>query len=151
MKLFATLTLALVLSGCASSKWGNFADQASAATNQALAKDAVSQLVAVFPPASTRLNLVQPTPDAFGQDLVAALRARGFSVQEQQLNGQAQQGQGTNQSSAQRGLALSYVVDMPPETNLYRVSLKVGYQTLTRAYVAQNNTVQPAGAWTRKE
>ena len=54
-------------------------------------------------------------------------------------------------SPSTRRRSMSYVIDNPPETNLYRVTVTVGYQSLTRAYVAQNNTVQPAGAWTRKE
>ena len=38
------------------------------------------------------------------------------------------------------------------ESNLYRVTLLVGNQSLTRAYsAAQNGTLYPAGAWVRKE
>lgn len=151
MKMIFTLAFALLLTGCASSPWGNFAQDAAPATNRALATDAVTQMVVVFPPASTRLNMTHATPDAFGRDLLSSLRARGYSVQEFAEDGHASEVANTTNTAAPKGLSLSYVVDTPLETNLYRVTLKVGYQMLTRAYVAQNNTVQPAGAWTRKE
>jgi hypothetical protein len=35
--------------------------------------------------------------------------------------------------------------------NLYRVTVTVGQKSLSRAYLAQNNRVAPAGAWVRKE
>ncbi len=44
-----------------------------------------------------------------------------------------------------------YVVDQASGSNLYRVTLLVGAQTLTRAYLTQDDRVNPAGAWARKE
>ena len=35
--------------------------------------------------------------------------------------------------------------------NLYRLTLMVGNQSITRPYLAQNGTFAPAGYWVRKE
>ncbi|MEI7995190.1 MAG: hypothetical protein WCH01_09845 [Methylococcaceae bacterium] len=34
---------------------------------------------------------------------------------------------------------------------MYRVTLLVGNQSMTRAYLVQDSTVHPAGLWSRKE
>ena len=54
-------------------------------------------------------------------------------------------------ATATAGKPLRYILDQA-ESNLYRVTLLVGNQSLTRAYsAAQNGTLYPAGAWVRKE
>ena len=74
MRKTAFLALLVVgLAGCATtapSTYGNFTQSAPAAFNQTMADDAVKQLVAVYPPASTRFDLQNATPDAFGSSLV---------------------------------------------------------------------------------
>jgi hypothetical protein len=49
------------------------------------------------------------------------------------------------------GLSLRYILDQVDSLNLYRVTLLVGHQSMTRAYLAQDSTVHPAGLWSRKE
>ena len=74
--------LALVLAGCATSPpYGHFA-ASPVAVNQTIAADAVKQLTSLYPPAKTRLELQQPTPDAFGMALVEGLRERGYALLE---------------------------------------------------------------------
>lgn len=159
MRKIATVALLAVLAGCASTKpyepYGNFLKNAPLSTNQKLAADSVKQFIAVYPPASTRLNLVHEAPDAYGRALISTLRARGYALQE--VTNEAAKSAAESKPApataypASPGLALSYVIDNPTDTNLYRVTLTVGSQSLTRAYVAQNSTVLPAGEWTRKE
>ena len=48
-------------------------------------------------------------------------------------------------------LDLRYVLDQPIDLKLYRVTLLVGNQSLTRAYVEQDNALLPAGSWVRRE
>ena len=120
----ALLALALGLGGCATtSQYGNFV-QSAALDQQKLATDAVQQLATLYAPARTRLELQQPTPDPFGQALVTA---------------------------ASGGLPLRYVLDQAGDSNLYRLTLMVGNQSITRPYLAQNGTFAPAGYWVRKE
>jgi hypothetical protein len=53
--------------------------------------------------------------------------------------------------AAAPGLNLHYVLDTAASPNLYRITVMVGQQSLSRAYLAQNDRVAPAGAWVRKE
>ena len=148
------------LAGCAArpapTPYGNFA-AAPVEFDERLAADVVKQLVALYPPASTRLEFRQSTPDAFGTRLVNALRDKGYALAESNLEDAAQQTKPGGSTSGERaavaqqpaGLELRYVLDQ--EAGLYRVTVTVGSQSLTRAYVEQNNTVLPAGSWVRKE
>jgi type IV secretion system protein TrbH len=159
MRKTAFLALLVVgLAGCATtapSTYGNFTQSAPAAFNQTMADDAVKQLVAVYPPASTRFDLQHATPDAFGSSLVESLRAKGYALLEfkpaAQASGASAATDAAATAPATAGKPLRYILDQA-ESNLYRVTLLVGNQSLTRAYsAAQNGTLYPAGAWVRKE
>lgn len=164
MRAFTTLVLAagLVLAGCATvpapSSSGLFATLPPASF-QKLVGDASGKLRALYPAASTQFELQQATPDAFGAGLVESLRSSGYAVLETapassgtQPAKQADPGPVAPSSAAARGLALRYIVDAPADLNLYRVTLLVGSSSLSRAYVvAPDSSLQPAGAWVRKE
>jgi hypothetical protein len=150
MGLAPLLFLLAGLAGCASTEpYGNFLGaNAPAALNERLAADTVKQLTVLYPPASTRFDLGQPTPDAYGSALVESLRIKGYAILEFEPDEAAPTG---SAEAAGPGLNLRYVLDAPARTNLYRVTVMVGSQSLSRAYVAQNDSVAPAGAWVRKE
>ena len=155
MRKTAFLALLVVgLAGCATtapSTYGNFTQSAPAAFNQTMADDAAKQLVAVYPPASTRFDLQHATPDAFGSSLVESLRAKGYALLEFNPAAPASAASAATDATATAGKPLRYILDQA-ESNLYRVTLLVGNQSLTRAYsAAQNGTLYPAGAWVRKE
>jgi hypothetical protein len=149
------------LAGCAShdpstnSSYGNFVPDSPAASDQKMAFDAVQRLSALYPPARTRFDLQQITPDAFGTALVASLRARGYALLEYKSTQDTATpaGQAPTPSARSPGttLALRYVVDFDPASQLYRITLLIGNQSLTRAYLAQNGSTVAAGAWVRKE
>lgn len=137
--------LALVLAGCTTNPpYGHFA-ASPAAVDEALAADAIKQLTALYPPAKTRLTLAQPTPDPFGRALVKGLRQQGYALLE--LNPKRAKPSG----SAESGLKLAYVLDDTGSLSLYRLTLRVGTQSLTRAYRAAGGTGVAAGAWARQE
>ena len=147
----------LGLFGCATpqpSSYGNFTQSVPAAMHQTLANDAVAQLAALYPPAATRLDLQQATPDAFGSLLVGSLRAKGYALLEFKPGAETAASLATataTDRAAGAGQPLRYILDQL-DANLYRLTLLVGNQSLTRAYLtAQNGTVHPAGAWARKE
>jgi hypothetical protein len=152
-------SLGIVLAGCASAPsstpreplYGNHA-AASAALDQKVASDAIKQLVSLYPPASTRFNLVQPAPDAFGTALVAGLRERGFALMEAQAgSGSTMAADANGASTGAGGLELRYLLDRPGAGDLYRLTLAIGTQRLSRPYMIQNGTPYAAGAWVRKE
>ena len=151
----AFLALLVVgLAGCATTRpstYGNFTQSAPAVFNQTMADDAVKQLVAVYPPASTRFDLQHATPDAFGSSLVESLRAKGYALLEFKPAVPGSAASAATDATATTGKPLRYILDQA-ESNLYRVTLLVGNQSLTRAYsAAQNGTLYPAGVWVRKE
>ena len=149
------LLCAVGLAGCATAPppYGNFAQEAPAGYDRTVAEDAVRQLTVVHPPANTRFDLQQPTPDPFGTWLTQSLRAKGYAVQEGAAapvaQGKTVRGEGGMAAGTPAVLPLRYVFDRAAD--LYRITLLVGDQSLTRAYLAQNGAVHPAGAWVRKE
>jgi hypothetical protein len=148
------LLCALGLAGCAAptAPYGNFVREGPAGYDRTVAEDGVRQLAALYPPANTRFELQQATPDAFGKLLTASLRAKGFAVRESAASpiapGSTARGEG-GAAAAAPALPLRYVLDQA--SGLYRITLHVGSQSLTRAYLAQNGALRPAGAWVRKE
>ena len=157
--------LALTLTGCATTapstaSYGNYLQ--SAHLDQQLAGEAVKQLATLYPPAKVRLELQQPTPDAFGRALVKSLRDSGYALLE--FNPAADKAETPPASSpvtealvvqppasASLTLPLRYVVDQAGSSNLYRLTLMVGNQSLSRAYAEQDRALVPAGYWVRKE
>ena len=135
------------LEGCVTAEYGNFTSHTlhtPQALNATLLTDTVKQLEALYPPASIQLNIGQAIEnnDSFGTGLIAALRNHGYAVQDY-----------SEQPLSDKGIRLQYLLDVPAtaEQALYRVKIKVGGNTLTRAYVMQNDTFIPAGSWTRRE
>ena len=140
-RIVSLVLLTLAVSGCATtSQYGNFIPSSTLAQQQ-LATDAVQQLSTLYAPARTRLELQQPTPDPFGQALVKSLRDKGYALLEFTPGTKA----------AAEGLPLRYVLDQADDSNLYRLTLMVGNQSLTRPYLVQNGRFAPAGYWVRKE
>lgn len=155
MRKFVVLSLLLTsLTGCATtapSSYGNFA-QGVTANDKKMADDAVKQLVALYPPARTRLDLQHAAPDAFGTAMIEGLRAKGYALMEFKPESAGQGKPPADAANPQAaGLPLSYILDQAAGSGLYRISLLVGHQSLTRAYQAKDGTVYPAGYWVRKE
>lgn len=137
---FLLAVMAFLMSGCATTRYGNYV-QGDEEQQAILAHDAATQLVALFPPAKTRIALQQPTLDAFGAALVKNLRKQGYAVVE--FNPKAK--------GDDADMPLQYVFDNPGSGDLYRITLLVGDQSITRPYVAEHGTYEPAGYWARKE
>ncbi len=145
MNFMMLILLAMVgLEGCVTADYGNLTAQTPQALNTTLLTDTVKQLEVLYPPASTQLNLGQviENNDPFGAGLISTLRNHGYAVKDY-----------SEQPLSNKGIRLQYLLDVPTTTDqaLYRVKIRVGDNTLTRAYVMQNDTVIPAGAWTRRE
>lgn len=137
-----TVLAALSLAGCATSPYGNHLYNSTSVDQQKLADDAVQELATLWPPAKTRFELKQATPDVFGNALVQNLRERGYAVMEFSPN--------TTAVNAQ--LPLRYVLSKikSESGNLYHLTLLVGTESITRPYLEQNGIVVP-GYWTHKE
>lgn len=108
-----------------------------------VAADAAGRLAGWHPPGATRWVLQRPATDAFGLALVDRLRREGYAVEE------AATARGTTVPAAQ-GAPLDYVFE-PLDAGVYRLSLRVGPRTLSRAYRAGNAQMAPIGAWSHGE
>ncbi|HAT9101486.1 TPA: conjugal transfer protein TrbH [Legionella pneumophila subsp. pneumophila] len=136
MRKLSVLLLVIVLSSCASIQYGNFTVP-SQSKDIYLAKNAASQLTQVYPPAQNTFYISQKVSDGFGINLIHEMRNKGYGVIES-----VQPGQKAN---------LFYVVDEDRKGSLYRVSLYVGSQTLSRVYVKTKEQIAPASPWSHKE
>lgn len=136
MKRLCVLLLAVLLSSCASMRYGNFTN-ASTAKDVYLAKDSVSQLTRVYPPAQNTFCISQKICDGFGIHLIQAMRQKGYGVIE-------------NVHPKQKA-NFFYVVDEVEPGRLYRVSLYIGSQTLSRVYADTRGKFAPISPWSHKE
>lgn len=136
MKNIIILLLIGFLTNCTSLRYGNFT-QASHGVFELMAKDTAAQLGHVYPPAKNRLCLSQKVSDPFGMRLIELLRKQGFGVMEK--------------ANSSREANFFYVVDEPIPRSLYRVSVFVGEQSLSRAYSLQHGVLAPVSSWSHKE
>ncbi len=146
MRKICYLFLILVgISGCAAQRpYGDFLDQATPTNEKKIADDVMKRLTVVYPPAKTSFDLQQNTDDVFGSYFVADLRAQGYGLLEFK-----QKTDTSKNFPATLGIPLSYILDQG--SDLYRITVLVGEQSMTRAYLVQDGTVFPAGSWVRKE
>jgi hypothetical protein len=143
-------------------------DAASAAFEEHVAADTVRQIVRLYAPAKTRLNVVSVAPDHFGALLTAKLRSHGFGVTEiveakpkafpfsfgdefRPRPTAANADTGNAPASASPGIELRYLLDPARAGMFSRVTVRVGGAVLARAYLVDGNdpgATVPAGAWT---
>jgi hypothetical protein len=144
----ALVALLASLAGCGAvpkpASYGSFATTGPA-IDKKIADDAVKKLVTLYPPALTRFDLKHAAADPFGTSFVDMLRARGYALQEYKAASRPEAG-GKDSSHA-----LSYMFDQPFGADLYRVTLTIDTQNLSRVYLAKDGSVAPAGYWVRKE
>jgi type IV secretion system protein TrbH len=150
MRLLPLLLGASCLVGCVTlrqheqERYGNLVGETGPAIlTSTLSNDAVKQLMAFYPPSNTGFYVLQPTPDQFGISLLTGLRAQGYQVLESHS---------VSDARAAPGLKLGYLVDVPLGADVYRVTLYVGPESISRAYVlTAAGGVSPAGPWSRRQ
>lgn len=136
MKKLLPLVLMVLLSSCASLKYGDFTTMPPSKESQ-LAEDAANRLARVYVPAQTTFKLSQRANDRFGIKLLENLRKKGYGIAEN--------------VSPKKSANFFYVLDETERNHLYRVSLFVGKQSLSRAYVYESGALMPIGIWSHKE
>ena len=138
MKKIIMLMMVLMLSSCASLHYGNFTKM-TGSKDDVLVSDAANRIVKIYPPARNTFKIYQRVCDGFGLKLIDNLRRKGYGVVENVRYKQ--------QSN------FSYVVD-ESNTNskrLYRVTIYIGSQSISRGYVTLNGKLKPVTSWTHKE
>ena len=146
---------ALSLLGCASApppaEHGYFFDAAAAtpAFAQTVADDAVKKLAALHAPAHTLLQLLRPMQDDFGAALTTALRSAGYAIAEPVAV--AAVNTSGNPAVQPGATSLAYIVDRQTELGLWRLTLLLNGQPLSRLYRLDGGAAVPASHWIRKE
>jgi hypothetical protein len=159
-RLSVVLGFGLLLAGCLSpSPYGYLVKGAvPPQMPERLAQDTVTRMEVLYPPAQTRLALTHPATDAYGVALIEALRRKGYALMESRANTRMNPSTRDDMPRAVQpavshdvGLPFGYVVDGPFEPRLYRVTVFIGAQSLSRAYRMDQQGFAQAGAWVRKE
>ena len=145
--IFILMLTLLLLSGCATTRYGNYVQNDSSTHNNVMASDAAYQLLQHYPPASTKFELQHVAEDSFGVAFVEYLRGGGYAVQEYKPSKFA--ATDTDIETDNKGIALAYILD--DSSDIYRLSLTVDEQRLTRAYTPDQDKMLPAGHWLRME
>ena len=136
MRKLILLLLSFCLCSCASMQYGNFTciDQDKDAF---IVSDTLRQIERIKIPARTTFRIYQSTKDYFGAQLAHKLREKGYGIYEN--------------FRPKREANFSYVLDRISTKNLYRLSVVIGPQTLSRAYLVRQGKVIPLGQWSHKE
>ena len=158
-RLSLVLWIGLLLAGCVSPPYGYLVTgTVPPQMPERLAQDTVARMEALYPPAHTRLALTHPATDPYGLALIEALRRKGYGVMESRVNTRAYPSTRDDMPvaaqpsvSREAGLPFGYVVDGPFEPRLYRVTVFIGSQSLSRVYRMDQHVFAQAGAWVRKE
>ena len=130
------VVIMLVMAGCAVTREQNinFAPNLTQESQQKIVSDTVKKLMEFYLPAKTRLS-VQGSKDTFGISLLQELRNQGYQIQEQTLNSPRDPS----------GLELRYILDQTGE--LYRLTIMIGTNSLSRPYTEENGGILPTGYW----
>ena len=159
-RLSLVLWLGLLLAGCVSPSPYGYAVNANVPSPllERLAQDTVTRMEALYPPAHTRLELTHPATDAYGVALIEVLRQKGYGVLESRVTTRAYPSTRADMQTPvepvvnkDEGIPLRYVVDGPIEPSLYRITIFIGNQSLSRVYRLDQQVLAQAGAWVRKE
>lgn len=123
-----------------------------------LAQDTVTRMEALYQPAHTRLAVTHPATDPYGRALIETLRQKGYGVLESRVTTRTTPSTRADMHTPiesvvnqDEGLPLRYVVDGPFEPHLYRLTVFIGNQSLSRVYRLDQSVIAQAGAWVRKE
>lgn len=153
--IFAIVFISLILAGCATAPYGNFVKDTEGLNQQKIADDTVNKIIELYPPAKTRFELQQPTPDSFGLALIRGLRDRGYAILEIDPNSNKKQQEDSEikdqVTSTDSGLPLIYILDRLSDTGMYHVQIIIGNEILVRPYTKESGNIIPAGYWVRKE
>jgi len=156
-KCFSFLGLLLIaLGGCATQgQYGNLIPADVGGNQVQLASESAVQLETLYPPAKTHFVLQQETKDDFGKTLVVRLREAGYGVREFDQAATAPQEPSELEKLTKpqpiTELPLAYLLDAVNDSNLYRLSLLLGSQNLSRLYRVDNGRFVPVGNLVRKK
>lgn len=159
-RLALVLWVGLLFAGCVSPAPYGYAVNGTVPSPllERLAQETVTRMEDLYSPAHTRLALTHPATDPYGLALIEALRQKGYGVRESRVTTRTtlsiradRQTPDEPVMNQDEGIPLRYVVDGPFEPSLYRLTVFIGNQSLSRVYRLDDQMLAQAGAWVRKE
>ena len=156
-RLALVLWVGLLLAGCVSPAPYGYLVKGTVPPQmpERLAQDTVTRMEDLYPPAHTRLALTHPATDPYGVALIQALRRKGYGVMESRVTTRRTPSTRDDRPApvvhTEAGIPFRYVVDGPFEPRLYRITVFIGNQSLSRVYRMDEQMLAQAGAWVRKE
>lgn len=135
---------ALALGCGAQSKYGNFTNVDSSS----LVNDAITVMLANYPPAQTRLNMIHTAHDTWGEKLVRTLRTHGYAVNEYS------DAPPRKDKYAETGVQFAFILDEFKPEKEFNLTLFIGEEILSRSYalrgVDDSKVFVGLGQWTRR-
>ncbi len=142
IRLFFAFVFLLLISACSMTKpFGSHIEQ-TIFESDTLSSDAVALLEKIKRPAATRLNFKHEATDNFGVALTNKLRLKGYAISEYPPK--------KGEPIYADGFDFRYIVDGIDDT-MFRLTLMVGGETISRPYIRRTNGLQAVSFWTRKE
>lgn len=141
----AAMSLLSFVVGCgAQSKFGNFTNVDS----RSLINDAVTVMLANYPPAQTRLNMLHAAHDVWGEKLVRTLRTHGYAINEYSANPPPKD------KYAETGAGFAFILDEFKPEKEFNLTLFIGDEILSRSYALRgaddSKVFVGLGQWTRR-
>ncbi len=125
-------------------KYGNFTKMDS----QSLVNDAVAMMLATYPPAQTRLNMLHEPADTWGARLVRVLRTHGYAVAEYS------DAPSEKDKYAESGVGFAFILDEYRPQREYNRTLFIGNDIMSRSYALrgteESRIFVGLGQWSRR-
>lgn len=148
MKVFmfaAAVSFLTLVIGCGPQpKYGNF----TKVDSQSLVNDAVAMMLATYPPAQTRLNMLHEPNDAWGSKLVRVLRTHGYAMAEYSDKPKEKD------KYAETGVDFAFILDEYRPEKEYNLTLFIGNDIVSRSYALRGSNDSKVfvglGQWSRR-
>ncbi len=136
--------LSLVV-GCGQQpRYGNF----TTVDSQSLVNDAVAMMLATYPPAHTRLNMLHDADDAWGDKFIRALRTHGYAVSEFSPRPVVKD------KYSENGVGFAFILDEYRAGKEYSLTLFIGNDRMGRSYAVRGSGESQVfvglGHWARR-
>lgn len=145
LMLCAAVSFLPLVIGCGPQpKYGNF----TKVDSQSLVNDAVTMMLATYPPAQTRLNMLHSPTDAWGEKLVRVLRTHGYAVAEYSDK------QTGMDKDTDTGVSFAFILDEYRPEKEYNLTLFIGNNIMSRSYALRGSNDSKIyvglGQWSRR-
>ncbi len=143
--LIMVMSLMTLVVGCDSrQQYGNF----TKVDSQSLVNDAVAMMLATYPPAQTRLNMLHEPKDDWGSKLVRVLRTHGYAVAEYNAK------PAEKDKYSQSGVGLAFILNEYKPDKEYNLTLFIGNDIVSRSYALRgaddSKIFVGLGQWSRR-